>query len=73
MSFVKASDSSVYKKAANKLSQNDSYKWQVEQAALGRYVIQDEHFAIGGHIRSVPKLGDPNNSALLKRRMESMH
>lgn len=52
-----------------KVTDDDVSHWREKQKILGRYVISDSHFQMGGNLRSVPKLGDPELSQLKKSRL----
>jgi hypothetical protein len=41
--------------------------WYQRQKEKGRYVISDSHFKIGGCVRSVPRLNEPAQSAVMQR------
>jgi hypothetical protein len=51
------------------VSKEDVNHWRQRQYSEGRYVIDDSHFRIGGFLRSVPKLGHPDSSELMKSRI----
>ena len=42
--------------------------WERKMTSEGRLVVEDRQFAIGGFCRSVPMIGNINNSAILSRR-----
>jgi|LauGreDrversion4_2_1035121.scaffolds.fasta_scaffold58861_3 hypothetical protein len=50
----------------------DVIHWRKQQYSQGRFVIADTHFRIGGFLRSVPKLGNPDLSEFRKSRFFTM-
>ena len=55
--------------AVPNINEKDIARWREHQELLGRFVITDSHFKIGGFLRSVPKLGDPDRSDLMQSRL----
>ena len=56
---------------SEQVCKEDVNHWRQRQYSEGRYVIDDSHFRIGGFLRSVPKLGHPESSELMKSRISA--
>jgi hypothetical protein len=44
----------------------EKIRWKEREIASGRFIVSDSHFAIGGYIRSVPRLKPVSECSLLR-------
>jgi len=61
-SYIRATEAAC----SDTILKKDAIFWNGRQKEKGRYVISDSHFKVGGCVRSVPRIGDPSASELMK-------
>ena len=57
--------------APSKVPEEDLCVWRDKQNTMGRFIISDSHFRVGGFVRSVPRLGNPCLGQLMKSRAKA--
>lgn len=63
ISYVRAVDG---RKPSCTDDNGEKIRWKEREIAAGRFIISDSHFAIGGYMRSVPRLKPVSECSLLR-------